>query len=257
MPRKLKARGIRGPRSAVRPGLIIWDALADQGPMTYTDLYHAYKEKVETSGQNRAPMSYQSFLTVARMLRLAGLIRRTGETRPAEPPQEESQGALLGMSLPLRQGANGTAATLVFRGREQKRRIMPAVARYLDLTDKGRGQRDAFADPRMAYRLAVGLEVVLPEAPEVPTRETPDLWDDLVEKIRHLPQRRPSQVERMLTDFVERHGLDPTLIDDALDRLTEYRETRREDFETRAEYEDAREELWNEMLDALEGVDIG
>lgn len=90
---------------------------------------------------------------------------------------------------------------------------------------------------------------------EVPV-EVQERWDALLERIRGWKTPNPANAERLLKSFVEEAGVESTVLDDALDRLTEYREAARGDFESAEEYREAREDLWQEFLDALDEVEL-
>ena len=97
-----------------------------------------------------------------------------------------------------------------------------------------------------------------PEIPEEEPEEVPEAvqerWDTLVDGLKRWTTIRPADAERILRRFAEKEGVAP--MDDALDRLQEYRDITRQDYETAEEYRDARGDAWQEFLDALDEVEL-
>lgn len=204
-------------------------------------------------------MRYHSFVTYFRLLKALGWVEETGETEPSAiqeyyppaPPRVfyrlTRAGRVVGIPM-----LSDPIVTLYGYGREKRspreRKYMrpPAPRGYARRRAQELGRGISPAPPPPSPPEAPG-EVEVPEAVQ-------KRWDTLLERIRGWPTPRPADAERLLRRFVEETGVAP--LDNALDRLQEYRDITRAEFETTEEYREARAEAWQEFLDALDEVEL-
>lgn len=89
------------------------------------------------------------------------------------------------------------------------------------------------------------------EAPQTPRQDLSHLVEAAVSHLESAPKRNPARVAKILSEF-EQQGIDVSDVKDALD---EYKDTRRSDFDSNDDYQEAREQAWSDMIDRLGEVD--
>ena len=80
----------------------------------------------------------------------------------------------------------------------------------------------------------------------------PDVVGDAHSKLSKMKTHNSAIAEKALDELETKHGLD---VDDARDKLQEFRDTTREDFQDTEEYQKARDEAWGEFLDAVKAIE--